>query len=91
MNLIHNKRLNNTVRLGLRQMRKSVSLWLRVLPITLAVSVYTLANSVFAYSPQGLYDEVWKLVNARYVNVDKNGQDWNIWRHHQNQQVDPAN
>jgi carboxyl-terminal processing protease len=35
----------------------------------------------FAYTPQSLYDEVWKLINARFVNEDKNGQDWRIWRH----------
>jgi len=35
----------------------------------------------FAYTPQSLYDEVWKLINARFVNDDKNGQDWGIWRH----------
>ncbi len=34
-----------------------------------------------AYSPQALYDEVWKLINARFVDVDKNAQDWAIWRH----------
>lgn len=37
--------------------------------------------SVWAYSPQTLYDEVWKLVNARFYILDKNGQDWRIWRH----------
>jgi carboxyl-terminal processing protease len=35
----------------------------------------------FAYTPQSLYAEVWKLINARFVNEDKNGQDWRIWRH----------
>ncbi len=34
-----------------------------------------------AYTPQSLYDEVWKLINTRFVNEDKNGQDWRIWRH----------
>ncbi|MBX2861765.1 MAG: S41 family peptidase [Vampirovibrio sp.] len=34
----------------------------------------------WAYSPQSLYDEVWKLVNTRFVDQDKNNQDWRIWR-----------
>lgn len=62
-------------------MNKRVSHWLKVLPISLAVSLYCIGNLAYAYSPQNLYDEVWKLVNARFVNIDKNGQDWNIWRH----------
>jgi carboxyl-terminal processing protease len=36
---------------------------------------------VMAYSPQALYDDVWKLVNTRFVDDSKNGQNWNIWRH----------
>jgi carboxyl-terminal processing protease len=28
-----------------------------------------------------LYDEVWKLINSRFVDAKKNGQDWLIWRH----------
>lgn len=53
---------------------------LSVLPVTLAVSL-VLQGGAWAYSPQSLYDEVWKLVNARFYIMDKNGQDWNIWRH----------
>lgn len=62
-------------------MKKRVSQWLRVLPSAALAVTVLLSQSAFAYSPQSLYDEVWKLVNARFVNVDKNGQDWNIWRH----------
>lgn len=45
--------------------------------------LFTLFSGVgfAAQSPQMLYDEVWKLVNTRYVDSDKNGQDWSIWRH----------
>jgi carboxyl-terminal processing protease len=42
----------------------------------------------FSYNPQALYDEVWKLINARYVDLDKNGQDWKIWRHRYDQQLE---
>lgn len=42
------------------------------------------ANSVAlaaGHSPQSLYDDVWKLINVRFVDSAKNGQDWRIWRH----------
>jgi carboxyl-terminal processing protease len=48
-----------------------------LIPLSLAVTI----QQSFAYTPQSLYDEVWKLINARFVNEDKNGQDWRIWRH----------
>lgn len=41
-----------------------------------------------------LYDEVWKLINARFVDAQKNGQDWLIWRHRYDAQmrnIDDAN
>jgi len=47
-----------------------------LLPLSLCIGV----QSSYAYTPQSLYDEVWKLINARFVNEDKNGQDWRIWR-----------
>lgn len=40
-----------------------------------------LTNGALAYSPQALYDEVWKLVKTKYVDVDGNGQNWHRWRH----------
>jgi carboxyl-terminal processing protease len=56
-------------------------------PITLFSVLLLMLVLVFtgvgfaAQSPQALYDEVWKLVNTKYVDSDKNGQDWGIWRH----------
>jgi carboxyl-terminal processing protease len=32
-------------------------------------------------SPQALYDEVWTIIAAKFVDESKNGQDWRIWRH----------
>ena len=37
--------------------------------------------AAWAHTPASLYDDVWKLVNARFVDDSKNGQDWRIWRH----------
>jgi len=38
-------------------------------------------NNVMAYSPVDLYDQVWRLVNAKFVDQTNNAQDWNKWRH----------
>jgi carboxyl-terminal processing protease len=48
-----------------------------LLPLSLLMTV----QPGMAYTPQSLYDEVWKLINTRFVNEDKNSQDWRIWRH----------
>lgn len=54
-----------------------------LIPIAMIVTI----QQGFAYTPQSLYDEVWKLVNTRFVNEDKNGQDWRIWRHRYDTQI----
>ena len=36
---------------------------------------------VFGASPDQIYDEVWRLINLKYVDQTDNSQDWNIWRH----------
>ena len=38
-------------------------------------------NNVFAYSPVDLYDNVWRLVNSKFVDQTNNSQDWSKWRH----------
>lgn len=58
-------------------MKKSTLLRAMLIPLSLVITV----QQGFAYTPQSLYDEVWKLINTRFVNEDKNGQDWRIWRH----------
>lgn len=45
-------------------------------------------NQAFAYSPQALYDEVWKLINTRFVDEHQNGQEWGIWRHRFDNQLE---
>lgn len=34
-----------------------------------------------AYGPTDLYDQVWRLVNAKFVDQTNNLQDWSKWRH----------
>lgn len=43
--------------------------------------VITLSNKVLAYTPQSLYDDVWRLIKVKYVDVEENSQNWNRWRH----------
>lgn len=38
-------------------------------------------NNVFAYSPTDLYDNVWRLINTKFVDQTNNSQDWSKWRH----------
>lgn len=44
-------------------------------------------QSSFAATPQQLYDEVWRLINLKYVDQTDNSQDWNIWRHRYDKQM----
>lgn len=45
------------------------------------------SNPVFAETPQGLYDQVWRLINAKYVDSTNNNQNWNRWRHKYDSQI----
>ena len=38
-------------------------------------------DNVFAYTPVELYDNVWRLVNIKFVDQTNNQQDWSKWRH----------
>lgn len=49
--------------------------------LILIASIIFLRADAYAYTPQALYDEVWKLVFAKYVDQDNNGQMWQKWRH----------
>ncbi len=39
------------------------------------------SNTAIAQSDTELYDSVWKIVNTKYLDKTKNGQDWDKWRH----------
>ncbi len=59
-------------------------LWAIALTIILAISF---AGDVFAFTPQQLYDNVWKIVNTKYVDQTNNQQNWNRWRHKYDAQI----
>lgn len=43
--------------------------------------------SIASYTPVDLYDNVWKLVNSKFVDQTNNGQDWKKWRHKYDNQI----
>ena len=47
----------------------------------LILSVFVWNTAALAHTPQSLYDEVWRLVFAKYVDQTNNGQVWQMWRH----------
>lgn len=47
----------------------------------LFLSGWVIRDNVFAYSPVDLYDNVWRLVNLKFVDQTNNAQNWSKWRH----------
>lgn len=42
---------------------------------------FVLSSAVFANEQSDLYDNVWRLINTKYVDQTDNMQNWNLWRH----------
>lgn len=59
-------------------LKKFGHFWALVLTFVFAS---TFANDVFAFTPQQLYDNVWRIVNTKYVDETNNQQNWDRWRH----------
>ena len=58
-------------------MRKSfIFLWSFLLLFGFVVKNYSVA-----YTPVELYDQVWRLINTKFVDQTNNNQDWYKWRH----------
>lgn len=58
-----------------------------VLTVVLSVYLMGYATGAFAYSGQALYDDVWKLVQTKYLDSEQNHQNWNRWRHKYDNQI----
>lgn len=52
-----------------------------LLGIVLGVTAFLFGTVAFAYPPADLYDNVWKLINAKYLDPTENMQEWSNWRH----------
>ncbi len=53
----------------------------------LLLSGWVIRDNVFAYSPIDLYDNVWRLVNSKFVDQTNNQQNWAKWRHKYDNQI----
>src|SRR5574344_2779350 len=47
----------------------------------LALGLLSNLSSAFTSQPSDLYDNVWRLINTKYVDQTDNMQDWSKWRH----------
>ncbi len=66
-----------------KKIKKSLPLF-----IVFAIAVsFVLSSVAFASQSSDLYDNVWKLINSKYVDQSNNMQDWNIWRHKYDKQI----
>ena len=46
-----------------------------------AMYAWTINSHVMAATPIEMYDNVWRLINTKYVDQTDNEQDWRKWRH----------
>lgn len=57
-----------------------INLSMKKILITIAVFSMVVSNA-FSYSPTKLYDDVWVLIDAKYVDRSVNTSEWSRWRH----------
>ena len=53
----------------------------------LFLSGWVIRDNVFAYGPVDLYDNVWRLINNKFVDQTNNDQNWSKWRHKYDNQI----
>lgn len=53
----------------------------------LFLSGWVIRDNVFAYGPVDLYDQVWRLINNKFVDQTNNSQNWAKWRHKYDKQI----
>ena len=49
--------------------------------VFIAVLGWTIQSNVLAATPVEMYDNVWRLINSKYVDQTNNEQNWSKWRH----------
>ena len=49
--------------------------------LAVTAALYLSFNTVYAATPDELYDDVWKIVNRKYYDPSNNSQDWMKWRY----------
>lgn len=62
-------------------LNKNVKKIKSVVAVFAVIFSFILSNAAFASPATDLYDNVWKLINTKYVDQTDNQQDWSQWRH----------
>ena len=62
-------------------MRKIIKKSIIFLGLFLVMFGWVIKSNVQASTPIELYDNVWRLINTKYVDQTNNEQDWGKWRH----------
>ena len=62
-------------------MRKLMKKSIIFLSIFLFMFGWVIRSNVHASTPVELYDNVWRLINSKFVDQTNNEQDWRKWRH----------
>lgn len=62
-------------------MRKFMKKSIISLSVFLLMFGWVIRSNVQASTPAELYDNVWRLINSKYVDQTNNEQDWGKWRH----------
>lgn len=62
-------------------LKQRVKKHMPVIAILGVVLSFILSSVAYAYQPSDLYENVWRLINTKYVDQTDNMQDWNTWRH----------
>ena len=62
-------------------MRKIMKKSIIFLGLFLVMFGWVIKSNVQASTPIELYDNVWRLINTKYVDQTNNEQDWGKWRH----------
>ena len=64
-----------------RNMRNIMKKSAIILSAFVLITGWVIRDNVLANPSADLYDQVWRLVNSKFVDQTDNGQDWNRWRH----------
>ena len=62
-------------------MRKFMKKSIIFLSLFVLMFGWVIRSNVHASTPTELYDNVWRLINSKYVDQTNNEQDWGKWRH----------
>lgn len=66
---------------GVDKMRKLMKKSIIFLSAFIFLFGWVVKSNVQASTPEELYDNVWRLINSKYVDQTNNEQDWTKWRH----------